>query len=154
MQMTNAQRELAAQWTGLIPWSMRRWYLLVRKLGSDEAYSALNWGLVQAAIHYDPQREIKFPTFACKVMYRELRRAADRRPHETVGLPDDVSDITEPDEDWSCLDCVPAQYRETLLLHVRDGYTGVEIAKIRGTTPQAATEHIRRALEYVRKRLR
>jgi RNA polymerase sigma-70 factor (ECF subfamily) len=87
-------------------------------------------------------------------------RAADhfrRRPQDWLPLPDDVAapdtDDTEARAVLDVIRSLPEAYRETLVLRLVEGMTGIEIAHRTGLTPASVRVNLHRGMKLLRARL-
>jgi len=76
--LTESQRELVVQWSGLVPWAMQRYPHATRHLGPDWAEGVAVDALVRAAQRFDPARGVRFNTYASRAILSSLTRAVHR----------------------------------------------------------------------------
>jgi RNA polymerase sigma-70 factor (ECF subfamily) len=144
----------------------------VRRMVSDDAQAhditqdtfAKLWSMREQVASVDSLRAYVF-RMARNRVYNQQRNERTRRkhhaqlqeepPHATPSAPDQVLDadlLEERLHDW--IEDLPNRQRETLTLRRQQGLSHDEIAAIMDISPHTVNNHIVRALQQLRKRLR
>ena len=73
-RLTEGQRQLCEQWSGLIAFVVNKYRTFWSRLEHDEAMSLAANALVRAASLFDPNFGVKFNTYAVRCILNSLRR--------------------------------------------------------------------------------
>jgi RNA polymerase sigma-70 factor, ECF subfamily len=138
-------------------------------------FAPLVHGIVLARVPYDDAQDVVQEVFLAA--YNNLHTLRDknvigawlasiarnratefyRRSRPTEELSDEISDRNNPEvearEILAAIRTLPDTYRETLILRLVEGMTGIEIAERTGLKPESVRVNLHRGMEMLRKTL-
>lgn len=166
--MTEDQKKLVVDNIGLSHYVARR-YKEKHGIDFDEAFSAAQYGLVKAAILFDPEHGTKFSTFAVLLMQQEiqleLRKRWYRYQSDRISMEDAISgteklqigDLIADPEDYTgmvdmivdikrCFCKLTKLEREIVTIKINSpGYTQDEYSKIIGISQSMVSRYLKSA---------